>query len=133
VVRGIQPSMVFISVDAKEINFTDITSMTSENSDVVHKVKSSFPYSALHELDKDDDYASDRFLDMWSIGVIILEIICGSDIVLATGCFKHVRLLLDECTEHIDSSTHYLLDQLLNNGNDEVISNYVNDTLGENP
>jgi hypothetical protein len=70
---------------------------------------------------------------MWSIGVIILEIICGSDIVLATGCFKHVRLLLDECTEHIDSSTHHLLDQLLNNGNDEVISKYVNDTLGENP
>jgi hypothetical protein len=72
-------------------------------------------------------------LDIWSIGVIILEIICGTDIVLATGCFKHVRLLLDECTEYIDSSTHYLLDQLLNNGNDEVIPNYVNDTLRENP
>jgi hypothetical protein len=70
---------------------------------------------------------------MWSIGIVILEIICGTDIVLATGCFKNITNLLEECAEHVDPSTYELLDQLLNKGHDEAISKYVNETLADNP
>ena len=49
VMRGLQPSTIFISEDAKEVQFTDLLSTTVMGVETKHKVRCEEPYNCLSD------------------------------------------------------------------------------------
>ena len=71
------------------------------------------PYSGLYWKDKfDDDFGSGEW-DSWSIGIIILEIILGSDVVTNIKTYDQVDDILVLFTEYIDKDLLSLIKDLL--------------------
>ena len=54
-----------------------------------------------------------EFWDQWSIGVVILEIMIGSDLVLATTSFDDLAKLFQDCSEYLDVPSWTLIETLL--------------------
>jgi hypothetical protein len=83
VLRGVEPRSVYLSNDAKRINFSVMDSITRANMKTKHPIQSSIPYNALSLFNREDDAASNSFLDLWSIGIVILEILVGTEITVS--------------------------------------------------
>ena len=62
--RGIRPSTVYISTDAKEINFVDIATMTKGGPDVIHPIFGDMPYICAALFNKKSRIEADAFTDI---------------------------------------------------------------------
>ena len=102
VMRGLQPSTIYISEDATKVQFVDILSMTNYNEEPKNRIGSDQPYSVA------DEWAGANWdfnfpqLDMHSLGVIILEILVGTDVVLSCNGWEAVDDLVKDCEQWID-------------------------------
>ena len=103
--RGVQPSTIYISYDAKQVNFVDLLSMTGWFNEPKHRIRSSQPYSFADELGGHKFAKSTPLLDMHSLGVLILEIIAGTEVVITCREREDVDELVTECEEYIDKDT----------------------------
>ena len=110
--RSIQPSTVAFREDLKQAMFTDIrrASMYGEEPDRMTPV--SLPYSILGDHDFDYIKSSCNEWDKWAVGVMILEILVGSN--LCTWCSRWVmfKQLFDEIAMWLDEETAKLLNYL---------------------
>ena len=95
--RGLQPSMIFVSEDATQVQFADILSMASWDSEPKHQIRSTQPYSAVKDLSDKGVALNCPTLDMHSLGVILLEIIAGTDVVLSCRCKEALQGLIINC------------------------------------
>ena len=57
--------------------------------------------------------ASSKDWDLWSIGMITLEVIVGSDLVLLLSTMEAVESLMTDIRPHIPTNTHLLLTEML--------------------
>ena len=57
--------------------------------------------------------ASSKDWDLWSIGMITLEVIVGSDLVLTLTTQEAVESLMTDIRPHIPVTTHLLLIEML--------------------
>ena len=48
---------------------------------------------------------SDNLRDRWSIGVIVLEMLVGPELILARESFLQIEELYDQIEKHLDQST----------------------------
>ena len=103
--RGLQPTTIYISEDATQAHFVDLLSMTSWYVKPKHQIRSSQPYSFADEFAGHKWTKSTPLLDMYSLGVIILEILAGTEVVLSCREREDVIELILECKEHIDEDT----------------------------
>ena len=51
--------------------------------------------------------------DLWSIGMMSLEIIVGTDLVLLLSTYDNVESLMMDIRPHIPMVTYHLLDEML--------------------
>ena len=82
VMRGLQPTSIYLSECALQVNFGDVVLMEEDNDGSEHKVVAKEPYSCYGDFERLRGIDSDRFLDTHSIAVILLEILVGTDLVL---------------------------------------------------
>ena len=54
-----------------------------------------------------------HFWDQWSIGVVILEMVAGTDIILAANSFKDVETIANDCSEFLGATFGTLIKALL--------------------
>ena len=73
------------------------------------------------------------FLDTWSIGMTLLELVAGTKLVIGIKYLFSCEDLLDELEQYIDKETMLLLKDLLNHGDDDGIEVYVREILEMNP
>ena len=71
------------------------------------------PYSAKFMPEFSHLCMESKFWDQWSIGVIILEILIGTDLVLATNSFDDIACLFQDCSEFLDKPSWTLMEALL--------------------
>ena len=107
--------------------------MAEADSDCKHTVRSSQPYSCLSEFRNDKLMVSDRILDIHSIGVILTEILVGTDVILSCGCWEAVDDLITLCEDYMDKETTNLLHQLIRFSNDNGIGKYYREVLIAQP
>ena len=70
---------------------------------------------------------------MHSLGVILLEILVGTDVVLSCNGWEAVDDLITDCEEHIDTDTTKLLHKLIRFNEDELLEPYLDKVLIKKP
>ena len=60
-------------------------------------------------------------LDKHSLGIILLEVLVGSDVVLSCSHWLAAANLVKECRPHMDEETNDLLWELIHNNNDRTL------------
>lgn len=91
------------------------------------------PYQCQGLFDKDDKADLNPYLDVWSVGVTILEIICGTELIIGGKSFEAFEKLLEEMDGIVDERTLILLKAMMNTDDTDGISNYVLEVLDKNP
>ena len=76
--------------------------MTKEDSPCDHDVSFHPPYSCLNDFLDKKEVISDRILDLHALGVILLEILVGSDVVLSCCDSEIIDNLVTACEDYID-------------------------------
>ena len=133
IMRGLQPSTIYISEDATRAHFVDLLSMTSYSPNPKNRIRSCYPYSCYEDWLGEDWVLSAPLLDMHSLGVIILEVIAGTEVILSCRGADTVVQLIKECEEHIDKDTIKLLDRLVREHNDDLLEPYLEKVLLRQP
>ena len=91
VLSSMQPSNIYISEDAKEVQFTDLLSMTKSLEKTKYSIRCEQPYSCYDDFSDNKMVRSDRMLDTHALCVILLEIFAGTDVILSCGCSENVE------------------------------------------
>ena len=125
VIRGLQPTSIFLSEDATQVQFSDILSMVQDNHDDEHKIHSEAPYSSYDDLLRSRGIKSDRYLDTHSIAVILLEILVGTDLVLTCQSWQAVCVLIEDCREYLGDYTADLFDRMIRLVDDTGLNDYI--------
>ena len=132
-VRTIQPANIYISPDGKELNFVDLRSLVKGQPDSIHELHGSMPYNCQSMWTKKERIDLSTFLDIWSVGMVLLELIAGTKLVTGIKYFFNCEDLLDELEQYVDKVTMLLLKDMLNDGDDDEIEAYVREILEMNP
>ena len=113
VLQNIQPSTIFISRDGTELTFADISYAKKEGQQQpkVEMLHSPYAYD-LVQIHKFSTEAN-TVKDMYSVGIIILEILVGTDLILAAHCEQQIDFLLQNCSEYLGPSSAALLQHLI--------------------
>ena len=95
------------------MTLTDLTALAYHSEPVIYIPESIMPYdnrkldiNPYTRLDSPD-------WDLWSIGMMSLEIIVGTDLVLPLTTYEAVESLMTDIRPFIPSSTHLLLTEML--------------------
>ena len=72
-------------------------------------------------------------LDCHSLGVVLLELIAGTDVVLAFEDFKDLEELVTECEDYIDKETCDLLHGLIRESKEKELQKYLDEVLDKKP
>jgi hypothetical protein len=104
-----------------------IGSMPADNSPV------SEPYSSQYMRVMTFLKKSHQIRDQWSVAVILLEILCGTTLVVAHHTYHKVEELFKFINEFLDSNTREVMGSLLFNDPEVDLNQFVNVTLVENP
>ena len=114
--RSINPSSVTISNDLKRLIFRDTHNICIQGSEEPAQDSGAAPYSNYEYFEKLDISRSDAHHDTWAVGVVLLEIIVGSEFVLIAKNQEKVMWLLLHLEAHIDKVLFDMLEELLDYG-----------------
>ena len=91
------------------------------------------PYSAqkLRQFQKLGNAAA--FWDCWSLGLVILEVIVGTELVAPAHDLEQVEELLDLCGPHLDAAVGTLLKDLILFGDVVKVKEMLQEILPERP
>jgi serine/threonine protein kinase len=82
VVNNIQPSSIFLNEDYSELIFSDIKYMSKGLKKSYHSITTAAPYSGSHGIMKEREAWESQTRDIYSIGIVILEILVGTEMVI---------------------------------------------------
>jgi hypothetical protein len=77
--------------------------------------------------------SSDIDTDHWAAGMIMLEILVGSKIVLALDNFNDIKWLLSTIHNYVDTQTHYMMKWLMERSINFDPRRYLDETLSIEP
>jgi serine/threonine protein kinase len=112
-IRSIQPSNTFVSNNYDKVTFADISASCQRNTTASREVGVIEPYSSIGFINFRSIPDSSPFWDRWSIGIMILEIIIGSDLLIENSTFKYLKEFWLDCYEYLDSDTFDFLNCML--------------------
>jgi hypothetical protein len=112
-VRGINPSTISFSNNLDYIMVVDITTTCWTTSEPKYRYIRYPPYSARLMPEFADIDSESPLWDQWSVGVVILEILVGTDLVLAANSYPKMIKLYEDCLEFIEDSYGCMLEKLL--------------------
>ena len=95
------------------MTFTDLAGLAYHNEPVYYYPEEVMPYcnrnlgANLHTPSWSPDW------DLWSVGMMSLEVIVGSELVLPLKTYQDVEYLMADIQGHIPMATHRLLHEML--------------------
>ena len=113
VVQNIQPTTIFINYDGTELQFGDVTHITKEMEKETIKEVLHLPYRysfIKHHAFKDQ---ASLIKDRHSVGIIMLEILVGTELVMAAILESQVEDIVDDCYQYLDPATAKVLRYLI--------------------
>ena len=131
--RTIQPSTVAYDPDAKKLTFADQRFVCKSGIEVDRQNETSFPYrsSGIPPFFAYRDTHPMR--DNWCLGVIILEMLVGPELVLTLRSYAKFLDLFEKVSKHLDQATLTLLEHLFDIYHVTSLDEYVRNELGDNP
>ena len=116
--RNLSPTTIVVDELCENMNLVDITGLAYHNEPVFYFPENHMPYDNRKLGENPLTRASSKDWDLWSIGMISLEIIVGSDLVLLLTTQEAVESLMVDIRPFIPLSTHLLLTDMLFNVRD---------------
>ena len=113
--------------------FADLSASCQYKSKQTREVGTSRPYSSIDFFEFKDEHNSSGFWDRWSIGIMILEIIIGTDLLLDQTTFSQLQKLLKRCREYIDEETYEFLGCMLFSEGHYPPEEYLSKCLNKKP
>ena len=107
--------------------------MPKEDKPCAHDMRFHSPYNCLIDFKDEKDFISDRVLDLHALGVILLEILVGTDIVLSCYDSEVIDEIITACEDYIDKEPTTLLHQLCIGSDDSGLSGYLNKIIKVKP
>ena len=102
VLRGLEPMSIYISQDGKQAQYTGLRSIAKRAGPAPGDKRSCQPYNMLGEFGGKQWANTDSMLDVNALGVILTEIIVGSDVILCCNDSEQVNDPITRCEEYID-------------------------------
>ena len=112
-IRSIQPSNTFVSKNYDKVTFADISASCQRNTTASREVGVHEPYSSIGFYYFSTIASSSPFWDRWSIGIMILEIIVGTDLLLEQTTYGELEKFLLNCKDYFDVDTFEFLNCML--------------------
>jgi serine/threonine protein kinase len=109
VLRNIQPKNIFVSTDCAKLVFNNILSACSASEQLEQARDSCPPYSNTFFRSFREVPVYDHIWDNWSVGIIILEILAGTEVVTPINSFNSAEKALTDCEPYLDKATFKLL------------------------
>ena len=91
------------------------------------------PYSSMSAIDLSEIDRSNGIWDCWSIGIIILEVLVGTELVLRGGAYEDVNGLIADFEAYLDPEILVLLDDLLFHAELKTAESFLKVVLHEKP
>ena len=133
VMRGLQPTCIYLTEDLKQVQFTDLLSIVRKWDHAPHGVNCDSPYTLVDDYRKACGLENFSYLDTYSLGTIILEILTGTEVVLSCANMEAVNDVLLDCRDHIDEDIWIHLNRLIYNGKDDTLQDFVEKVLDKTP
>lgn len=111
--RNLSPDSIYVSNDFSKLKFSDFQNslMTSWNDGA--RAFGIFPYSALQDKVAKQEGAESPGQDLWSVGVVLLEIVVGSNFVQNARRVEDIESIMSLVEEYVPKEVYDLLDDLL--------------------
>ena len=108
-VRNIQPSTICFSDEDCKVIFSDVSRMCKEGEMRNRDLDSHAPYNAF-SIDEEGCLDNSSYeIDFWSVGIVVFEIIAGTELVIPAVTATEVEVLLQMCEPYMDDETVQLL------------------------
>ena len=123
----IQPSTIYIRADASKLMFADILNITPVGSQLMKKSPLHAPY--IYNLSREWGKSSKAMIyqDRFSVGVVLLEILIGTDFIITAKNEYQLEKLLQDCSQYFDTATATVLDYLIFDEGHANLETYVSD------
>jgi hypothetical protein len=133
IVRAISPATTMFSADYRKVIFTSLTTICKVDDKVFNENHAPCPYNSLeyYGLTYLDDVCHER--DLWSIGIIIFEVLVGSNFLKFRTTYKWVSCLWDSVRPYLDHQLQALLDWLLYQKVEIDLKCFVTNAFRANP
>ena len=118
-----------MNYDGTELTFSDVLHIASDGDKETIAEELYLPYRYSFIKNHRYRYEAKYFKDRYSIGIVILEILVGSELLFAANTEELVEKLLDDCTPYFDSDVTTLLRILILNEANIDIGIYVDGTI----
>jgi serine/threonine protein kinase len=113
VVNNIQPSSIFLNAEYSELIFSDIKYMSKGLKKSYHSITTPAPYSGSHGSMKEREAWESQTRDIYSIGIVILEILVGTEMVIMAKNPIILSKLIGDLEDYLDEQTMALLKDLI--------------------
>ena len=129
--RYLQPNTISLSRGFELLTFIDISNMCDSGSEADLNLVGIAPYSASRFREFDTVPKSVYDWDFWSVGVIILEILVGSQLILSCRDYDEIVSLMNGCKEYLDPQLHQLLQILMIEGEPQDLQYFLDEVLND--
>ena len=130
--RGINPDTIVFDANFTTLLFADIRSICVAESDDHGYVINEEPYDSVLLQRMNGLGNVDPRRDIWSVGVVLLEVIVGTRLIMDCQTFTDVSRLLKATKEFIDDATAELLQNLLLSNVVPDLEDYITNLLDKN-
>jgi hypothetical protein len=133
VLRSMWPNDIVVQEEEGFVVFTNIVYMCEENKEDNYFTAVPSPYSPAGMPELNLLKSSDIDTNHWAAGIILLEILIGSKLVLGLESYNDIKWLLASIHNYIDTDTHLMLTWLLERSIDFDMKKYIDVTLAAQP
>jgi hypothetical protein len=125
VLHTIQPSTVFLNDNASELNFGDILNITPVGANQTYISTIFHPYAYDMRKQWGQTAKAKHVQDRYSVGVIFLEMLVGTDIMLTAKMEYQLERLITDCSPYLDIATVGVLEYLILDKSYKGLETYV--------
>ena len=134
VLRNIAPSSIALSEDLKQLQFCSLDNVARNCREEYQPQRGELPYCCNDILLMHLNIPSASVLrDYWSIAIIILDILFGTEVVIPLFNHRQIVDLLDAIEDYVDPPTHRILKGLLVDDVEIDVEGYVQFELMQKP
>ena len=132
VARTLAPETIYVDAECERMALTDVSALVFHHEPVYYIPVAKMPYNHseldVHPLTK----LTSPGWDLWSVAVMILEVVAGSDLVLLLRTYEDVVALMADVRHLLSKALHNLLEEVLFRGQDSsAIHNAKSDDFAE--
>ena len=117
--RTLSPICIFVDTLCESMTFSDLTALVYHDEPVFDDPVVRMPYNNQYNGVNWNTSRTSSDWDLWSIGMMTLEVIVGTELVLPLHTHECVESLMTDIRAHIPGPTHQLLTEMLFQVSDE--------------